>query len=210
MTKNHNVSKRKLDVQMREEIDRVERLLNETVGALATTLESRDPYTAGHQKRVAQLAVKIAREMGLPEERVKGIGIAGTLHDIGKINVPAEILSKPGKLNNAEFMLIKAHPEVGYDILKPIEFPTPVAEMVKQHHERLNGTGYPDGMSGNDILLEAKILAVADVVEAMSSHRPYRDALGLDKALEEIKKNAGILYDEDVVSACLSLYRDNS
>jgi putative nucleotidyltransferase with HDIG domain len=168
----------------------------------------RDPYTAGHQQRVTQLAVAIATEMGLPTEQIDGIRVIGTLHDVGKICIPAEILSKPGKLTKVEFTIIKIHSQAGYNILKTVEFPWPVAKIVLQHHERMNGSGYPKGLRGEDILLESRILAVADVVEAMSSHRPYRPALGTHKALEEIEQNSGVLYDADVADACLRLFRE--
>lgn len=177
--------------------------LNEVVKSLSALSETRDPYTAAHQHRVAQFAVAIAREMGLSNESIEGLQVMGTIHDIGKIVVPAEILSKPGSLSNDEFGIIKTHPEVAYNILKGLEFPWPVAQAVFQHHERLNGTGYPRGISGDDMVLEAKILGVADVVESMTSHRPYRPALGISKALEEISQNRGILYDTSVVDACL-------
>ena len=181
--------------------------LERTIEALATTIELRDPYTAGHQRRVAELARAIAREMGLPEERVQGIYVGALVHDLGKIAVPAEILSKPGRLSEAEFNLIRQHPRVGYEILKPVPFPWPVAQMVLQHHERLDGSGYPQGLKGDDISLEARILAVADVVEAMSSHRPYRPALGRRRAMEELLRERGRLYDPEVVRACLTVLR---
>ena len=186
---------------------KLERALEDTIQAIATTIEARDPYTAGHQKRVAQLAAAIARDMGLPEERIKGVLRGATIHDIGKIYIPSEILSRPGRLSAAEFSLIKIHPQVGYDIVKEIEFPWPVAEMILQHHERLDGSGYPHGLSGQ-IILEARILAVADVVDAMVSHRPYRAALGVDAALEEILRHRGVLYDAAVSDTCLRLFRD--
>ncbi|HOP34947.1 MAG TPA: PAS domain S-box protein [Syntrophales bacterium] len=198
--------------QAQEELDRsferLQRRLEETVNALSSMTEKRDPYTAGHQQRVTQLARAIAEEMGLPEDKVDGITVAATLHDIGKIYEPAEILSKPDMLTDIEFLMMKVHPQVGYDILKNIDFPWPVDQIVFQHHERVNGTGYPRGLIGEEILLEARILAVADVVEAMVSHRPYRSALGLKPALEEISRNRGILYDPDVVDACLKLFRE--
>jgi HD-GYP domain-containing protein (c-di-GMP phosphodiesterase class II) len=175
---------------------------------MAVVVETRDPYTAGHQRRVSDLARAIATEMNLSRGRIDGIRVMGSIHDIGKISVPAEILSKPTKLTDIEFGLIKAHSSAGYDILKEIEFPWPVAEIVLQHHEKLNGFGYPRGLKGNEILPEAKIICVADVVEAMASHRPYRPALGIEKALEEIFQNRGILYDPDVVDACLRLFRE--
>jgi len=168
----------------------------------------RDPYTARHQERVTELACAIAREMGIPDGQIEGIHAAGLMHDIGKIAVPTEILTKPGKLNDLEFSLIRRHPQVAYDILKGIEFPWPIADIVLQHHERLNGSGYPNGLKGDEILLEARILTVADVVEAISSHRPYRPALGLDAALDEIKQGRGMLYDPDVVDTCLSVFEE--
>lgn len=184
--------------------------LESTVQAMAAIVETRDPYTAGHQRRVAHLACAIAREMNIPEEKISGIRMAGIIHDIGKIRIPAEILTYPDILSDTEFRIIKLHPVVGYDILKAIDFPWPVAEIVQQHHERLNGSGYPYGLSGDDIIEEAKILAVADVVEAMASHRPYRPSLGIVKALEEISINRGILYDSATVDACLALFNKKS
>jgi len=198
------------DIELEEERKRakqkLQKTLEETIYALASAIEMRDPYTAGHQKRVTKLACAIAKEMGLSKEQIEGIRMAGLIHDIGKISIPSEILTKPGKLNDLEYSLIKTHPQAGYNILKGIEFPWPVAQIVLQHHERMDGSGYPQGLCGKDILLEARILAVADVVEAMSSHRPYRPAYGIDKALEEISKNKGILYDPEVVNACLRLF----
>ncbi|MDP2725964.1 MAG: HD-GYP domain-containing protein, partial [Dehalococcoidia bacterium] len=182
-------------------------MLEGTVQAMALTLEIRDAYTAGHERRVAQVACAIAREMGLPKQRIEGIRIASLLHDLGKICVPAEILNKPGPISENEFNLFKAHCQVGFDILKTIEFPWPVAQMVFQHHERMDGSGYPSCLAGENILLEARILAVADVVEAMASHRPYRPALGIDKALEEVAQNKSILYDPSVVEKCLALFQ---
>lgn len=199
--------RRQAEEKLIQSYEKLKRTLEQTVGALSITVEVRDPYTAGHQRRVAQLACAIAREIGLPEEQIEGIHVAGTLHDIGKIYVPPEILNKPGRITKVEFSLIKTHPQVGHDILEKIEFSWPVARIVHQHHERLDGSGYPLGLSGEDILLEAKILAVADVVEAMSSHRPYRPALGMEKALMEISRNRGILYDSNVVDACLELFQ---
>jgi len=185
--------------------------LQETVNALMIMAEQRDPYTAGHQMRVAKLACAIAREMGMgsSETVIEGIFTAGVLHDIGKIYVPAEILNKPGKLSEIEMSIIKTHPEVGHKIIEGIPFDSPVAQMILEHHERLDGSGYPYGLTGKNILLEAKILGVADVVEAMASHRPYRPSVGLEIALEEIKKKKGICYDPDVVDACLKLLDSN-
>ena len=178
------------------------------IEAMGLTVEIRDPYTAGHQRRVAEIARAIAIETGLSERQVEGVHIAGLIHDIGKMAVPAEILSKPGKITKHEFGIIKSHPEVGYDILRKINFPWPISQIVYQHHERMDGTGYPQGLSGKDILMEARIMGVADVVEAMASHRPYRPARGIDKALEEISKNREVLYDPEVVDACLMLFKD--
>ena len=180
-----------------------------TIQAIAAMVEMRDPYTAGHQRRVAQLAAAIAVEMGLPEEQVRGIHLAGTIHDLGKIQTPAEILSKPGKLSASEFSLIKDHPQNGYEILKDIEFPWPIAQMVWQHHEKLDGSGYPQGLQGDAILLEARIMTVADVVEAMSSHRPYRPGMGMDVALAEIGKGRGTHYDPDAVDASIKLFKED-
>jgi PAS domain S-box-containing protein/putative nucleotidyltransferase with HDIG domain len=197
------------DISRRKESeDQLRRALKGVVQAMSVTVEMRDPYTAGHQRRVSRLSVAIAREMGLPERQVEGIRMAGDIHDIGKIYVPAEILSKPGKLTDIEFTIIKTHPQVGYDILKNIEFPWPIADIVVQHHERLDGKGYPAGLKGDAILLEARIIIVADVVEAMSSHRPYRPAHGIEKALEEISRNRGTIYDAAVVDACLRLFKE--
>jgi putative nucleotidyltransferase with HDIG domain len=187
---------------------KLQRVLEGTVIALVSAIEMKDPYTAGHQRWVAQLACAIAREMGLPEEQIEGLRMAGLIHDIGKISIPTEILSKPGRLTSLEWDMIKAHPQVGYDILKTVEFPWPVAEIVLQHHERLDGSGYPQGLSGEDILSKARILAVADVVVAMAYHRPYRVARGIDRALEEISQNRGVLYDPEVVDACLRLFAE--
>jgi PAS domain S-box-containing protein/putative nucleotidyltransferase with HDIG domain len=182
--------------------------LETTVGAIARTLEMRDPYTAGHQQRTSRLAVAIARVLEMPEERIQGLFLAGIIHDVGKGNVPAEILNKPGKLSKLEFALIQEHAEAGYNIVRGIDFPWPVAEMVRQHHERLDGSGYPRGLRGDEILAEAKILAVADVVESMMSHRPYRAALGVEAALTEIENNKGRLFDPAAVEACITLFRD--
>jgi len=196
------------DEERKQSLKRLRNALGATVQAMAVVVETRDPYTAGHQRRVSDLARAIATEMSLASGRIDGIRVMGTIHDIGKISVPAEILSKPTKLTDIEFSLIKAHAHAGYDILKEIEFPWPVAEIVLQHHEKLNGSGYPRGLKRDEILPEAKILCVADVVEAMASHRPYRPALGIEKALEEISKNRGVLYDSNVVDVCLRLFRE--
>jgi putative nucleotidyltransferase with HDIG domain len=180
------------------------------IHAMSLVVETRDPYTAGHQRRVADLAATIAKTMDLKEWTTRGIRVAGLLHDVGKLSVPAEILSKPGKLNQTEFDIIKSHSQISYNILELIEFPWPVKEAVLQHHERLDGSGYPDGVSGDDIILEARILGVADVVEAISSHRPYRPALGLEYAMKEITSKKGTLYDTKVVDACVKLFKDEA
>jgi putative nucleotidyltransferase with HDIG domain len=200
---------------LRDHIGREEALkglqssLEATVEALANTAERRDPYTAGHQRRVAEIAEAIARRMRLPESQVQGIRLAGIIHDVGKVQVPTEILSKPGRISPLEFELIKEHSQAGYDIVKRIEFPWPIADIILQHHERIDGSGYPNGLKGDAIMLEAKIIAVADTVEAMMSHRPYRPALGLDAALAEIERGKGLIYDPSVAEACLALFRED-
>jgi len=198
--------KHKMEEELKRNFEKLQRAMEETIHALALTAERRDPYTASHQQRVTRLACAIAKEMRLSEDKIKGIQMAAVIHDIGKINIPAEILSKPGQLTKIELDMVKTHPQVGYDILKTIEFPWPIAQIVLQHHERMDGSGYPQGLSDDDILLEAKILGVADVVEAMSSHRPYRPAHGIDKALKEISQKKGVLYDPEVVDACLKVF----
>ncbi|MDD5258783.1 MAG: PAS domain S-box protein [bacterium] len=195
-----------IEESLLESYRKLQRTLEGTANALATALEKRDPYTAGHEKRVAKLACAIAEEMGLSKDTVAGIKVTAFLHDIGKIVVPAEILSKPSRLNEFEYSIVKTHPEVGYEILKELEFPWPVAQVILQHHERLNGTGYPKGLNGESIIKEARIMAVADVTEAMCSHRPYRPSLGIQKALDELKQHAGTLYDPAVVDACITVF----
>ncbi|MBN3039554.1 MAG: HD-GYP domain-containing protein [Candidatus Omnitrophica bacterium] len=182
------------------------KVFEETTIALGAVAERKDPYTAGHQRRVAKLAVSIAKEIGLNEEQIKGLYIASIIHDVGKIGIPAEILSKPGRLTELEFAIIKTHSQSGYDILKPVDYPWPVALAVYQHHEKLNGTGYPRALTSEKIILESRILTVADVVEAMASHRPYRPALGVKAALREITDNKGILFDPEVVQACVNVF----
>ena len=182
--------------------------LEDTVGAIASTIEIRDPYTAGHQRRVAKLAARIAHALGLSEDRTRGIYLAGLIHDSGKINIPAEILSKPGLLTPIEIQFIQTHPQGGYDIIKGVDFPWPIAEAVLQHHERLDGSGYPRGLSGEAVILEARIIAVADVTEAITAHRPYRSARGLEAALIEIEGGKGRIYDAAAVEACLDLFRN--
>jgi putative two-component system response regulator len=195
-------------IELQSTVQRLRKALDGSIQAMALTVVMRDPYTAGHQQRVAALACAIGRELGLSDDQIDGLRMAATIHDIGKISIPAEILSKPGRINEIEFSLIKTHPRVGYDILKTIEFPWPIARVVLQHHERINGSGYPSGLPGEDILIEARILGVADVVEAMASHRPYRPALGVEAAFEEITQNRGTLYDSHVVDACLKVFRE--
>jgi putative two-component system response regulator len=188
--------------------ERLKKTLLKSVSAVAAIVELRDPYTAGHQQRVAKIAVAIARELNLPEAQIEGINLAAVVHDVGKISVPSEILTKPGQLSDAEFSLIKRHPEMGYEILKEIEYPWPIAETVRQHHERLDGSGYPLGLQGDEILLESRILSVADSIEAMASHRPYRAGLGIDRALKEIEKYNNTYFDAEIVAAALKLFRE--
>jgi len=194
--------------ELRRTLESLRRAVGTTIQVMVSAVETRDPYTAGHQLRSADLAVSIAGEMGLPQDRLDGIQMAGSIHDIGKLFVPAEILSKPTKLMDAEFALIKEHARKGYEILKEVESPWPLAETAYQHHERMNGSGYPRNLKGDEILMEARILAVADVVESMASHRPYRQALGIDAALGEILHNSGVLYDPEVVDACHRLFAE--
>ena len=202
--------RKQVEKQIKQGYKKLQSTMEATINTISKIIEARDPYTAGHQNAVSQFTVAIAQEMKLPEDKIEGMRIAALVHDIGKINIPAEILSKPSKLNEMEFSLIKNHPKTGYDILKTIDFPWPVARIVLQHHERLDGSGYPQGLKGEKILLEAKIIGTADVVEAMSSHRPYRPSLGIDKALEEISQNKGILYEPGVVDVCLRLFKKKS
>ncbi|MCU0243979.1 MAG: HD domain-containing protein [Acidobacteria bacterium] len=199
---------RRSEDHLQSTLDRLEGSLEGTFKAMAMTLELRDPYMAGHQTRVSGLAVAIAREMNLPWEKIEGLRFAGLIHDIGKISAPAEIMAKPCRLTKSEFQLVKDHPRVGYDMVKEIAFPWPVAHIILQHHERMDGSGYPDGLVGDAILVEARVLAVADVVEALCSLRPYRPALGLEKGLDEVRKGRGIRYDAKVVDACVKVFRD--
>lgn len=195
------------DITSRKLADRrLERVVDGIVGALSKTVETKDPYTAGHQLRVAGLAREIAKEIGFSEAEIRSVYVAATIHDIGKIYVPAEILNKPGQLSRIEFEIIKMHPKTGYEVLKDVDFAGPVAQMILQHHERMDGSGYPNGDSGTRIDMGARILAVSDVVEAMSSHRPYRAGLGIVPALEEISAKRGVLYDEKAADACLNLF----
>jgi len=201
--------KMNLEMALKNSLEKMIRVFNQTANALASAIEKRDPYTAGHQNRVAKLASAIAEEMGaFDNDRVDGIRTAAMIHDIGKLYVPSEILSKPGSLSDIEFELLKTHPQAGYEILQEIEFPWPIARIVQQHHERMDGSGYPFGLAGDDILLDARIVGVADVVEAMSSHRPYRPGKGTMSALMEIKATRGSSYDPIVVDACLALFRN--
>lgn len=210
MTLKARDERRKALEERQRHLSKLRQTLEATIQAIAATVEMRDPYTAGHERRVAELATAIAREMALPEHCIDGIRVGATVHDLGKIQVPAELLSNPRRLSAIEFELIKTHPQMGYNILKDIDFPWPVAQMVLQHHERLDGSGYPNGLRGRKILLEARILAVADIVEAIASHRPYRPGLGVQTALDEIVAGRGKQYDADVVDACLRLFRDKN
>ena len=191
-----------------ESASRLKETLIDTIHAIALTVEKRDPYTAGHQSRVAELAVAMAGELGLDEDRIEGLRLGGMIHDIGKIYIPAEILNRPGRLSAPEFKMIKSHSEVGYDIIKNVKFPWPVAQMILQHHERLDGSGYPRGLKSDEIIIEARILAVADVLEAMSSHRPYRPGFGIDVTLAQLRQDAGAKLDPDIVAACEGLFWD--
>jgi PAS domain S-box-containing protein/putative nucleotidyltransferase with HDIG domain len=199
---------RRAEEKIKQSLDKLRKTFIQTAAALSSALEKRDPYTAGHQRKVARLAMAIAGEMGITNDRLEAIHVAGILHDVGKIYVSSDILNKPGKLSKIEFSLIQEHAAVGYEILKEIDFPWPIADIILQHHERLDGSGYPSGITGEEMLPAAKILSVADVVEAMASHRPYRPALGIDKALEEITQQRDLLYDSGAVNACLRLFRE--
>ena len=193
-----------------QEADRIHAIklrnsLLQTIQAIARTEEKRNPYTADHQERVSELAVAIGNKMGLSAEKIEGLRLGSLIHDIGKVFIPAEILNRPGKLSNPEFELIKSHPTVGYEIIKDVDFPWPVAEIIMQHHERMDGSGYPNGLHGDDIILEARIVSVADVVEAVVSHRPYRPALGFEKAIKIIKEGRGTFFDSDITDVCIEL-----
>jgi len=193
--------------ELKTSYERIRIILEGTVLAMSKIVESRDPCTAGHEQEVARIACIIAERMSLPEEQVEAIRIAVLLHDIGKISVPSEILTKPGRLSRLEMEMVKTHSQNAYDILKMIEFPYPIAQIILQHHERMDGSGYPQGLKGEDILLEARIIGVADVLEAMSAHRPYRPALGIETAIDEIARHRGALYDADVAEVCLGIYQ---
>jgi len=204
------VTKREqVEEELKQSHETLAATMTKTVGALATAIELRDPYTAGHQRQVAALAYAIAQELNISEKQIEGVHMAALIHDIGKIAVPSEILSKPAPLSETEFALVKVHSQVGYEILRGIDFETPIAKIILQHHERMDGSGYPNQLEGDDILLEARIIAVADTVEAMASHRPYRAALGIDKACDEISRNKGVKYDAEVVEACLKLFTED-
>ncbi|MBC7320059.1 PAS domain S-box protein [bacterium] len=200
--------KRLMEEELRLSYERIKKSFDDIISVLSRTVELKDPYTTGHQRKVMLLSVKIAERLGFPLEKIEGIRIASYIHDIGKITIPSEILNKPGRLNSLEFAIVKTHPTSGFEILKDIDFPWPIAKIILQHHERLDGSGYPLGLRGENILLEARIIAVADVIEAMTSHRPYRPALNLEDALGEIEKNKGILYDARVVDACIEIFKE--
>jgi HD-GYP domain-containing protein (c-di-GMP phosphodiesterase class II) len=199
---------RRTEQDLARSLEKLRKATGFVIDLIIMAVETRDPYAAGHQNRVADLARSIAAEMRLPADCIDGIRLAGRIHDVGKISVPAEILTKPRRLNDAEYSLVRTHPEIGYEILKDIDFSHPVAQIVYQHHERMNGSGYPRGITGGAILLEARILAVADVVEAICSRRSHRSAMGIEKALKEILQYRDVLYDPDVVDACVALFRD--
>ena len=197
-----------LEKELKQSYKKLQKFIEGTANIITKVVETRDPYSIGHQQRVSKLATVIAREMKLPQDKIEGTKIASLVHDIGKVNLPTEIVSKPGKLAEVEFNLIKNHPRVGYNILKKVDFPWPIAEIVFQHQEKIDGSGYPRGLKGDEILIEAKILGVANVVEAMSSYRSYRPALSIDEALTEIIKNKNILFDPEVVDTCIKLFKE--
>jgi len=197
---------KKADLKLQDSMEKLRKAMGGIIHVMAMTVETKDPYTAGHQRRVSDLARTIGEEMNLSRHMIDAIRMAGSIHDLGKISVPTEILSKPGKINEFEFGIIKSHPKIGYDLVKGIEFPWPIAKIIYQHHERIDGSGYPEGARDGEILLEAKIIGVADVVEAMASHRPYRPSLGIEMALDEIVRNRNILYDAEVVDTCERLF----
>ncbi len=200
--------RKQIELREHEVASRIEHAMLGTIDVVSRMMDLRDPYTSGHERRVGEVAAAIAAEMGLDADTQRGLRVAGNLHDVGKITVPAEILSKPGKLSALEFEMIKGHAELGYQVLKDIDFPWPVAEVAYQHHERIDGSGYPRGLKGDAILIDARIMAVADVVEAMSSHRPYREGMGIDKAVADIERGRGTIYDAKVADACVRLFRD--
>ena len=199
-------NRKQIQLELEQSFANLKKVTDATIQAIALTVEKRDPYTSGHQRRVAKLARAIAETIGLSEDQIEGAHVAASIHDIGKISLPAEILSKPIQLSEIEISLIQAHAQAGYDILKGLDFPWPIADIIIQHHERMDGSGYPRGLSGDRISIEARIIGVADVVETMSSHRPYRPSMGIEKALEEITLNSGTLYDSQIVDACLNIF----
>ena len=201
-------NRKRMQQELQQSFESLKIAMHSTIQAISMTVEKRDPYTSGHQQRVASLAKTIAEELKLPESQIESIYMAAGIHDIGKISLPAEILVKPIPLSDIEISLVQAHAEAGFDILKGIEFPWAIADIVLQHHERMDGSGYPRGLAGEDIVFEARIICVADVVETMASHRPYRPSIGMDKALEEIANNRGVLYDPQVVDACLKIFKE--
>jgi putative nucleotidyltransferase with HDIG domain len=203
-------NRKRVQQELEQSFETIKTAMDSTIQAISMTVEKRDPYTSGHQQRVAHLAKAIASELKLPDDKIQSIYMAAAIHDIGKISLPAEILVKPSQLSDIEISLIKSHAQAGYDILKGIEFPWPIADIVLQHHERMDGSGYPKGLAGENILFEARIVGVADVVETMASHRPYRPSIGTDKALEEISRNKGTLYDPLAVDACLRLFNERN
>jgi HD-GYP domain-containing protein (c-di-GMP phosphodiesterase class II) len=200
--------RKQAEKELQQTLESLRKAIGTTIQVMVSAVESRDPYTSGHQFRAANLACAIATEMGFPQDKIEGLLMAGSIHDIGKLSIPAEILSKPTKLTNIEFSLIKEHARKGYELLKDVESPWPLAQIVYQHHERMDGSGYPRNLKGDEIIMEARIMAVADVVEAMASHRPYRPGLGIKAALDEIETNSGIFYDKAVVDTCLRLFQE--
>jgi putative two-component system response regulator len=208
---NNEINERKaMEIRLKSSLKSLEKTIEGTISTISLIVERRDPYTGGHQRHVARLTRAIAGEMGYPDEQIKGLYFAGLIHDIGKLAVPIEILVKPGPISRLETQIIRTHPDAGWEFLNKIEFPWPIAEIALQHHERMDGSGYPNGLSGKDILPESRIVAVADVLESMMFHRPYRASLGLESALAEITANRGRLYDADVVDICIKLFRQKN
>lgn len=203
-------NRKRMQQELQQSFESLKKAMHSTIQAISMTVEMRDPYTSGHQQRVANLAKAIAEQLELPESQIESIYMAAAIHDIGKISLPAEILVKPIPLSAIEISLVQAHAQAGYDILKGIEFPWAIADIVLQHHERMDGSGYPQGLAGDKIVFEARIICVADVVETMASHRPYRPSIGIDKALEEIEDRRGVLYDPIVVDACLKIFKEKN
>ena len=197
-----------LEKELQQSYEKLQKFIEGTAHIIMKVVEIRDPYSTGHQQRVSKLATAIAREMKLPQDKIEGVRLASLVHDVGKVNLPTEIVSKPSKLVEVEFNLLKNHPRVGYNILKKVNFPWPIAEIVFQHYEKIDGSGYPRGLKGDEILIEAKILGVANVVEAMSSYKSYRPALSINESLAEISKNKNILFDPEVVDTCMKLFKE--